>query len=38
MIEGGGAESGAGAYGYWAGREKAACKDYWDVLVLRKGE
>ena len=25
-------------YGYWPGREKQACKDFQDILVLKKVE
>ena len=36
MIEAAGLEVEQAHYGYWAGREKAQCKDFQDILVLRK--
>lgn len=36
MIEAAGLEVEQEHYGYWAGREKEACKDFQDVLVMRK--
>ncbi|MCB0559943.1 MAG: class I SAM-dependent methyltransferase [Phaeodactylibacter sp.] len=35
MIEAAGLKVEQAHYGYWAGREKAACKDFQDVLVLK---
>lgn len=37
MIEAAGLAIEQAHYGYWPGREKAACKDFQDILVLRKG-
>ncbi|MCB9047991.1 MAG: class I SAM-dependent methyltransferase [Lewinellaceae bacterium] len=37
MIAGAGLEVEQAHYGYWAGREKAGCKDFQDVLVLKRG-
>lgn len=36
MIEAAGLEAEQAHYGYWVGRKKEECKDFQDILVLRK--
>ncbi len=36
MIEKAGLQVESTHYGYWPGREKSACKDFQDILILRK--